>query len=327
VVKQDQKSIFYNLRKSRSGQAVIEYVLLLVVIVGLLLGSAKIFQTIDKGMQKYIGDYFVCLMEYGELPTLGIGDADLKKHVSGSGRKCDNQFEAFTFENGRPATAGGGGNGSGTNRSNSQNGSAGSGSGSDDGRGGSAGDSASNRNRNSDGSDSDGSSSGSDQAGRGRSGSSSRKPEVKRSDSGFGTLDGGLGEEESKSKIVDEDGDSDSEKDRRKRRRPKKTVVGYADEYRAIGGKGLQELDKQQRRRGNVRKPTSTLIKIADEEGISGPTRKTVTPPQRDVAAEIKDKDSGFSFGSLFKWLLIAGMVVAIIVFFGGQLLNYSNSD
>jgi len=306
---------------------VIEYVLLLVVIVGLLLGSAKIFQTIDKGMQKYIGDYFVCLMEYGELPTLGIGDADLKKHTGGSGRKCDNQFEAFTFENGRPATAGGGGSGSGTNRNSSQNGNSRSGGGSDDSRGGSSGDSAANRNRSGDGSDSDGSGGGSDQASRGRGGSSNKRPEVKRAGTGFGTLDGGLGEEESKSKIVDEDGDSDSEKDRRKRRRPKKTTIGYADEYRAIGGRGLQELDKQQKRRANIRKPTSTFIKIADEEGISGPTRKTVTPPQRQVAAEIKDKESGFSFGSLFKWLLIAGMVVAIIVFFGGQLLNYSNSD
>lgn len=305
----------------------IEYVLLLVVIVGLILASAKIFKTIDQGMQKYIGDYFVCLMEYGELPTLGVSDQDLKKHVGGQGRKCDNQFDAFTFENGRPATAGGG-TSNGNNGNSSQNGNGRNGSASDNGRGGNTGDSSANRDRKESGSGGDDTGDGSDLMARGRSGSgsSSRRPEVRRAEKSYATLDGGANEQ-SNIKVIEEDGDGDDSKERSKRRRPKKTQIGYADKYRAIGGKALQEIERTQRRRATVRKPTSTVLKINADEGLSGPYRKTVTPPERKPDAEIKDKESGFGFGAFFKWLLIAGMVVAIIVFFGGQLLNYSNSE
>ncbi len=306
----------------------VEYVLLLVVLVGLVLGSMKIFKTIDSGIQDYIGKYFVCLMEYGELPTLGVQNTDLKKHMSGSGKKCDTQFEAFSFDGGRPPSGGGGSSGgSGSSGNNSQSANGRNGNSSDDRKGGGS-NSAANADRSKNGSVDD-TSDGSNVAGRSGkgSGSGSKRPEVQRAGPGIGTLDSGIGEDDSKSRIIDDEGDSSGDSEKKKRRRPRRTVIGYADDYRAIGGKALQEIEKTQKRFSSARKPTSTVLKIDAEEGGSGPYRKAFTPPERKPDAEIKDKESGFSFGSLFKWLLIGGMIVAIIVFFGGQLLNYSNSD
>ena len=70
-----------------------EYVLLLVVVVGLILGLFVNFnEAFARYARNYFGDYLSCLIETGELPRLG-GDTD---------GVCDSLYRPFTFTAGRP---------------------------------------------------------------------------------------------------------------------------------------------------------------------------------------------------------------------------------
>ena len=88
-----------------SGQAAIEYILLLVVVVGVLLGSVYQFNSaFSFWADNYFGDYLACLIESGELPSLGGS--------SGSSGECNQLYKEFSPDDGRPLIAsnsGGGG--------------------------------------------------------------------------------------------------------------------------------------------------------------------------------------------------------------------------
>lgn len=61
-----------NLSRNQSGQAVIEYILVLIVVVSILLGVMWQFNDgFRKFTNAYFGDYLACLLELGELPALG----------------------------------------------------------------------------------------------------------------------------------------------------------------------------------------------------------------------------------------------------------------
>lgn len=327
-MKQGQKSIIKKLITNNSGQAVVEYVLLAIIVVSLVIGMGKVFTALDDGFDQYMGGYISCLMEYGELPSLGVSAAELKKHTGNTGKKCDAQFASFSFEEGRPPTGGGGSSGSNGSGSNQAGGS---------GRNGSNGD------RNGDGSgngkgsgngvgDGDGDGDSGDTAngfGSGSGGSGGRRDRNKRSGApqgGYATADTPVEFENTKTRIIeDEEDDANSEKNKARRRRNLTNNGGY-EPYRAITGRMKQELEKQQKRRSTPRQPTRSVTVISKEESRFVPTKK---PLSRAVAAEggeMKDSGGNFTFGNIIRWLLIAAMVVAIIIFFGGQVLNYSNS-
>jgi hypothetical protein len=91
---------------SQSGQAVLEYVLILVVVVGISLGVLYQLNTaLKKYVQSYFGDYVACLLETGELPGLG-GDAGI------SADSCNALYEPFSLKNGRPLKESSGGDSS-----------------------------------------------------------------------------------------------------------------------------------------------------------------------------------------------------------------------
>lgn len=82
--------------KSDSGQAIIEYILVLVVTLGIILGVMYQFNNaFKKYVQSYFGEYVACLLETGELPTLG-GTAGANAET------CDASFEKFSLKDGRP---------------------------------------------------------------------------------------------------------------------------------------------------------------------------------------------------------------------------------
>jgi hypothetical protein len=144
----------------------------------------------------------------------------------------------------------------------------------------------------------------------------------------YGTADG-LDSSDSKTRVLDDEDDElgKNARERKARRRPRKRRIGEYDSYRAVSGRALQEIEKSIKGRAIARKPTSTVLKVDAEAGRVGPHKKTITPPEEIITAQKDTKNDGFSLSGLFRWLLIAGMIVAIVVFFGGQLLNYSNSD
>lgn len=82
--------------RSESGQAVVEYILVLVVTLGIILGVMYQFSSaFKKYVQSYFGEYVACLLETGELPTLGGEDG-------ANAGICNASFEPFSLKNGRP---------------------------------------------------------------------------------------------------------------------------------------------------------------------------------------------------------------------------------
>src|SRR5262245_45898196 len=80
---------------SERGQGMIEYILLVVVIITMALAiGARLFKPFNEWANHYIGDYVVCLLDYGELPSLGGAEAF-------SDGECDKKFEPFTVAGGR----------------------------------------------------------------------------------------------------------------------------------------------------------------------------------------------------------------------------------
>lgn len=80
----------------QSGQAVLEYILILLVTVAILLGVLYQFSdAFKKYVASYFGNYVACLLETGEMPSLG-GESGASASV------CGSHFEPFTISNGRP---------------------------------------------------------------------------------------------------------------------------------------------------------------------------------------------------------------------------------
>lgn len=74
-------------QKSQSGQALVEYVLLLVIAIALVLGLAnQFYKPFGNWVQNQMGPYLECLLDVGELPALGSdsgGECTSNKFVPG----------------------------------------------------------------------------------------------------------------------------------------------------------------------------------------------------------------------------------------------------
>lgn len=62
--------------KGQAGQGVIEYLLVLIVTVGLLLLLKQFFKPFDDFVQNYYGNYLACMLETGELPWTHDGECE-----------------------------------------------------------------------------------------------------------------------------------------------------------------------------------------------------------------------------------------------------------
>ncbi|MBC7421013.1 MAG: hypothetical protein H7328_09830 [Bdellovibrio sp.] len=315
-MKQESNSPCLGLKSIRNerGQSVVEYLLILVVTVSLVLLSKKMFTPLSQFMDRYMGDYIVCLMEYGELPSLGVENESLKSHKGGAGggRTCDAKFENFNLGDGVQAKTGGSSKGAGSDTKNS----------------------TSNAGKNGTNSDSDSKASAAEKAAAARSGRSGGRQSssgnlagnpVSRADSGFGTADGASLVTSSKVRVLkDGEGEDGAEKRAGGRNERNSSRVSYArPAYRGVSGRMNEEIEK------SIRKPAQTLtskVFSKSDEGYRFKTyKKTFTPPAPKTTVADSEEE-GFSFGYMFKWLIIAGIVILIFILFGGQIMNYSNS-
>ncbi|HPI40080.1 MAG TPA: hypothetical protein PLJ21_04705, partial [Pseudobdellovibrionaceae bacterium] len=65
----------HQLKSNQRGQALTEYILVVVVTVAILIGLAsQVFTPLQKFLQGYMGSYVECLLETGELPATLGGD-------------------------------------------------------------------------------------------------------------------------------------------------------------------------------------------------------------------------------------------------------------
>lgn len=305
------------LRGRNSGQALVEYILLVSISIAIIFIIKGAFSGMSNFIDNYLGKYTECLMAHGELPALGVTEADLKKHLS-SDFKCESGFKPFTLAEGRPPIASG--NASGQNGKNS-NGKGGGGSGSESSSGSS---SNSNDSSSKDGKNGDkdamsrnGSGSGTDPYGEGK---------IRRN--GRGTADGiASGGNNNQRLIEDEEGDEAGGRGRK--RKPRESRIIYRDRprYRAILGDEAEQLTKLSSRSSISRKPTARTIAKVEGGTAPGPRSGLVRPPPEKAKYVEETKDEGWGFGKIIKWLFIIAIIVALVIFFGGQLLGYSNSD
>jgi len=87
---------------NHSGQAILEYILVLVVTVAIILGGLYQLNTAFKSyLDAYFGDYLACLLETGELPAIG-GDS------GGGNSVCSQAFKSFSLADGKPLLGKGG---------------------------------------------------------------------------------------------------------------------------------------------------------------------------------------------------------------------------
>lgn len=315
------------LRGNSSGQAVVEYILIVSIAVGLIFIMKGAFKGMSTFIDNYLGSYTECLMTHGELPTLGVGSgadqtfhdsSGLKEHLSG-GYSCDGKFKKFTIEAGRPPIANG--NASGQASSNSSNGKNGSKSDSDSGSSSSS----------SSGSSKEGASDKDKVAnnGSGNGGGSSPYDDGNIRRNGRRSADGIASAGDGRTRLLDEEG-GDEEGSGGLRRKSRESRIIYKDNtrYRSILGNEAEQLLKQSSRSTVKRKPTTTSIARSENSSDAPGPRSGLmkeAPAKRVISEEVTEE--GWGFGKLLKWLLIIGIIVAIIIFFGGQLLNYSNSD
>ena len=101
-MKQDHKMHYSKLFLvgQKSGQAVVEYILILAITLSLIIALKNTFKQAGAFFEDYIGAYTECLMDYGELPSFGVSDEDMKQHLS-EGYKCEVKFEKFSLAQGR----------------------------------------------------------------------------------------------------------------------------------------------------------------------------------------------------------------------------------
>lgn len=282
-----------------SGQAAVEYILMVSVAVSLIFILKGTFKSMEKFIDNYLGKYTECLMAYGELPALGVTNGDLKQHIT-SGTKCDTGFKAFTLAGGRPPVDGGGSSGR------------------DKPRG--KGDETSTTSSGGGGSSSSTSKKSDADVGGGSS-SPYKDGQIQRG--GSNTSDG-VAQGSSKTKLIEEEGvDNDLG------RRPRQSRTNYKERerYRSITGLQAEQIQSKLSRSSIRRTPTSKSIAKGEEGRRLGPRVGIVNPPSPKVIAEEEEQQEGWGFGQMLKWLLIIGMIIAILIFFGGQLMNYSNSE
>jgi hypothetical protein len=99
-----RQRFFWRAFRDPKGQGVVEYILLIVVILAIaLIIMERLFKPMNKWAKNYIGDYIYCLLDQGELPSLGGTETT---------RDCDQGFDSFTAENGRPSKSSSSGSGS-----------------------------------------------------------------------------------------------------------------------------------------------------------------------------------------------------------------------
>ena len=303
------------LHVNERGQATIEVILLAFIAVVVILGLIYRFNTaFKKYTTDLYGSYYRCLLETGELP--------------GTGSVCKDRAARFEIANGREKLkwspsddASGGGGSSGGSGPGSGGGSGGKGS-SGGAKSGSGNETSGSSNSASSGSSGgDSVSAGGSAGGRGQSVVGRLRQISKRNGS---TAVGGADQlSDDEKNLAAGAGDS--------LRADYAGARGNADSLRnartkmdfAMGGDEMQQ--EARVASAPVSGPTA---KRADRTGDALRPRKAVENTDRKPAqAGMKEDSSGMDFGKMFRIFMIVAIIVAIVIFLGGQILQISKSS
>ena len=259
----------------QSGQALLEYVLILAISVALVLGLMnQLYKPFGSWLQNYMGTYLECLIDIGELPSLGYN--------GGSG-ECNARFQKGSLSAGRPPIDG-------------QNSSANSA-----------------KNKNSGSGDADGGSGSSSSGSSRRSSADSRGFAVGGSGGADGPSAGAnsgvLTEKLSESKYF------------RLKSSPY-SIVGNGQQ-KSTGISGLITVEQQKIKKRGQKAFTTAIVDEGDDSSQKG-KKLIVKKSERNAASE--EESPSWSFSQYLKFALIFAIIVAIVLFLAGQILQITKS-
>ncbi len=268
-----------------AGQAAVEYLLLLVVVVGVILGSLYQFNSaFSVWADNYFGDYLACLIESGELPSLG-GSA-------GESAICSQLYKPFSISEGRGPLVGDGMGGGGEN---SQSGDS---------------DSASNS---STPSYSGGGGASVVQGGGNKDSSSGRFGGARRFRANRSSLASGSEKKDGSGTAMGGVTDLSGYEKGKAVRMP----LSNAEQF---GKGGRRFLDKDKDRKSNMK------VAAAKEGEGKRPQETRIKINRRDASSTSSTEIEELTFGKFFRYLLIAAIIIAVIIFIGGQVMQVSKS-
>lgn len=268
---ENRKSIL----SKQSGQALVEYILLVSISVALVLAFAtQFYKPFGNWMQNYMGEYLQCLLDYGELPTMGSVGVD---------GECAQSFKPFSPAGGRPPLK---------NKERNASG------------GGQAGNPSENEK-------------GSANKSTFTSGASGRtRSMVVSGGAGADGKSGGAGEKQ----VVEKLSDSQFEKFRNSNKSTTiaQSSISQPNNTVAISS-SRKEIIREQEKYVKL-KPGE----VESSESSSKNKKMVISPPEKKVDA----KEEGFewNFGQYLKFALILAIIIAIVLFVGGQILQISKS-
>ena len=283
------KSKWQSSLSSQHGQAVVEYVLMLVVSVAMVMALAyQIFKPMQVFLKDYMGTYVSCLLETGELPSLG--NEATQQILADEG--CSAKFQPASIAKGRPPVNSS--NSSSSSAKGSSSDGTNSGSGSSGGGSGGGGDGSGSTNPNG--------------ASNGRNLLTSRNNRSATDAPGMG--DG---------KTTEIPVDVATSKFYNRRSSAEYGGVDPSKKFN-IGGAMISDDEKKKQAR---KEESNQTIKLP--EGAGTALKKiALKSPERKIAEE--SEDEGFTLGNFMRFLLIAAMIIAIIVVLGGQALKIAKS-
>ncbi len=276
---------------NNKGQAMIEYVLMLIITISLIVALAsQIFKPLEKFMQAFMGEYVKCLLETGALPSFGGEGLTSAEDMGCTMAKFNDVAGSGGSKNGK-----GGGGSSASGGSDSQ-------SGSDKSSSSSGGDSEGSSSRSSSsyaGSASRGGRSIMRPSNRGSTGVESAASNGKVVEIAFdGQGGGGFFKTTSNGRFTDA--------------RPKKTM--------AVGISGLTEADKKK-----IEKKREKSISRTIATGEFGAPIKKLGVKKPEIKSQTLDDSEPMTIGNFIRYLFIAALIIALVVFIGGQALSISS--
>lgn len=290
--------------RAESGQGVIEYILILLISV-IIIGSL-IYQfnsAFRSYAEAFFGGYISCLLELGEIPGAAAGACQFDSFDLKNGKKVikDGNFGSMGSSSSKGSSSSSDSSTSNSKKSSSQNSR-------------SSGDSP--RDSSADG-EGDTTNSGSPglQAGRTPIG---RFKDAHKASTPVGSVDAEGGKKEKKK-------DSGSKNARRQVLTPTSGEVTGSKEKTSLTNVtywGYEEAQEREEERPSV---ASASKNFSNEKDLRAKTAK-LNSSTKESTPQKEIKTDGFTFGQILRYLVIAGIVIAIFVFFGGQALQISKS-
>jgi hypothetical protein len=274
------------------GQAVVEYVLVLIVLLVVFMALMQFNREFRKWGEEYFVEYYRCLLETGEIPGVGANN--------GTDGLCAAGYEPFSF---RAELQGAGGPGDGGGGTGGGGGPGGTGNG-----GGDTGTSGSDKSTSEEGSS--GSQRGTEAS---RVGSSSGSGSGFDNRSGFKPVTGREGSESKKKKSIYT---GSTEVTSFGARGTERSVT--QTQSRMDYGWGVTRRTEE---RGEERSVASVKTEVSKTED-----KKKMKVQRDEVKKQEVAEDEGFTLGNFIRFLIIAAIIIALLVLIGGQLLQISKS-